>query len=41
LSALTSRHGGGAKTQYQAQQRQQILAIVQQAPELAVDGVSH
>lgn len=41
LSALTPRYGGGAKTQYDAQQRQQILAIVQQPPELAIDGVSH
>ena len=40
LSAMTPRHGGGAKTQYEAAQRQQILEVVQQPPDLAVDGVS-
>jgi transposase len=40
LAALTPRHGGGAKIQYTAQQRQQILALAQQQPELAIDGVS-
>jgi transposase len=40
LAAIAPRPGGGAKTQYKAQQRQQILAVVQQSPDLAVDGVS-
>lgn len=40
LAALTPRHGGGAKTQYEAQHRQQVLSVVQQAPDLTVDGVS-
>ncbi len=40
LAALTPRHGGGAKTQYEAQQRQQILTVAQGQPQLAVDGVS-
>jgi transposase len=40
LAAISPRHGGGAKTQYEAPQRQQILEIVQQSPDLAVDGVS-
>lgn len=40
LAALTSRHGGGAKTLYEAPQRQQILKVAQQQPELASDGVS-
>ena len=40
LAALTSQHGGGAKVQYTAQQRQQILAVAQQQPELETDGVS-
>lgn len=40
LAALTPRQGGGAKTQYETHQRQQIIAMVQQPPELAVDGVS-
>lgn len=39
-TAITPRHGGGAKTQYEAIQRQQILAVVQHPPELAEDGVS-
>lgn len=40
LSALTPRYGGGARTRYETQQRAQILAVAQQQPELAVDGVS-
>lgn len=40
LVALTQRYGGGAKTRYEAQQRQQILEVAQQSPELAVDGVA-
>lgn len=40
LAALTPQHGGGAKVQYTAQQRQQILAVAQQQPELEIDGVS-
>lgn len=40
LAALTPKHGGGAKVQYTVQQRQQILAVAQQQPELEVDGVS-
>jgi transposase len=40
LVALTPKHGGGARIQYTAQQRQQILAVAQQQPELEVDGVS-
>lgn len=40
LAALSLKHGGGAKVQYTAQQRQQILAVAQQQPELASDGVS-
>lgn len=40
LAALTPKHGGGAKVQYTAQQRQQILAVAQQQPELEIDGVS-
>jgi transposase len=40
LAAISPRHGGGAKTQYEAAQRQQILEIVEQSPNLAVDGVS-
>jgi transposase len=40
LAALTPRQGGGARIQYQAHQRQQILAVVQQPPDLAGDGVS-
>lgn len=40
LAALTPKHGGGAKVQYAAQQRQQILAVAQQQPELEIDGVS-
>lgn len=40
LAALTPRHGGGAKTQYEASQRQQIVELVQQQPDLETDGVS-
>ena len=40
LAAITPQHGGGAKVQYTAQQRQQILAVAQQQPELEIDGVS-
>jgi transposase len=40
LAALTPKHGGGAKVQYPAQQRQQILAVAPQQPELGNDGVS-
>ncbi|MBF2028701.1 MAG: helix-turn-helix domain containing protein [Oscillatoriales cyanobacterium C42_A2020_001] len=40
LGALTPKHGGGARTQYTAEQRQQILAVAQQQPELETDGVS-
>jgi transposase len=40
LAALTPKHGGGAKVQYTAPQRQQILAVAQQQPELEIDGVS-
>lgn len=40
LAALTPKHGGGAKVQYTAQQRQQILSVAQQQPELELDGVS-
>lgn len=40
ISALTPRHGGGAQTKYEAQQRQHILAVAQQQPELETDGVS-
>lgn len=40
LAALTPKHGGGAKVQYTAQQRQQILVVAQQQPELETDGVS-
>ncbi len=40
LAAITPRHGGGAKTVYQAPQRQHILEVVQQQPELGLDGVS-
>jgi len=40
IAALTPRHGGGAKTQYQSSQRQRLLEIAQQQPELAKDGVS-
>ncbi|HEY9630532.1 MAG TPA: helix-turn-helix domain containing protein [Coleofasciculaceae cyanobacterium] len=40
LAALTPKHGGGAKAQYTAQQRQQFLAVAQQQPELENDGVS-
>lgn len=40
LAALTPKHGGGAKVQYTALQRQQILAVTQQQPELEHDGVS-
>jgi transposase len=40
LAALTPRYGGGAKTQYATTQRQQIVELAQQQPELEVDGVS-
>lgn len=40
IAALTPRHGGGAKTQYEAPQRQRLLEVAQQQPELASDGVS-
>ncbi|MBD0299996.1 MAG: helix-turn-helix domain containing protein [Nitrososphaera sp.] len=40
LAALIPKHGGGAKVQYTAQQRAQILAVAQQQPELEIDGVS-
>lgn len=40
LAALTPRHGGGAKMLYEAQQRQQILEVAKQQPELSLDGVS-
>jgi transposase len=40
LAAITPRHGGGAKPQYEAAHRQQILEIVQQPPDLAISGVS-
>lgn len=40
LAAISPRHGGGAKTQYEAPHRQKILEIVQQSPNLAIDGVS-
>ena len=40
LAATTPRHGGGAKLQYEAQHRQQILEVVQHPPDLAIDGVS-
>jgi transposase len=40
IAAISPRHSGGAKTQYEAPQRQQILEIVRQGPNLAVDGVS-
>lgn len=40
LAALTPKHGGGAEVQYSTQQRQQILSVVQQQPELEIDGVS-
>ena len=40
LTALTPRHGGGAKPQYGVGQRQQIVELAQQAPNLETDGVS-
>lgn len=40
LVALTPRHGGGAKTQYETAQRQRILELAQQQPEIETDGVS-
>lgn len=40
LVALTPRHGGGAKTIYEVAQRQHILEVAQQSPELSIDGVS-
>jgi len=40
LAALTPRNGGGAKIQYTGQQRQQMLAVAQQQPELEIDSVS-
>ena len=40
LTALTPRHGGGAKTQYRSGHRQQIVELAQQLPDLESDGVS-
>jgi transposase len=40
LGALSPRHGGGAKRQYEAEQRQHILAVAQAQPQLEVEGVS-
>jgi len=40
LGALTPRHGGGAKTQYDSGQRQRIVELTQQPPDLETDGVS-
>ncbi|NEP20357.1 MAG: helix-turn-helix domain-containing protein [Leptolyngbya sp. SIO4C1] len=40
LASLTPRHGGGAKRQYGVKQRQQIVELAQQSPELETDGVS-
>jgi transposase len=40
LAALTPGHGGGAKTQYDSSQRQRIVELTQQPPELETDGVS-
>lgn len=40
LAALTPRYGGGAKILYETQQRQRIVEVAQQQPELALDGVS-
>jgi transposase len=40
LLALTPRHSGGAKTLYETQQRQRIIEVAQQQPDLALDGVS-
>lgn len=40
LAALTPRHGGGNPIQYGVEQRQQIVKLAQETPELASDGVS-
>lgn len=40
LAALTPGHGGGAKTHYEASQRQQIVELAQHSPDLETDGVS-
>lgn len=40
IAALTPRHGGGAKTQYGVGQRQHIVELAQQLPDLETDGVS-
>ena len=40
LAALTPRHGGGATPQYDVRQRQHIIELAQQPPELEIDGVS-
>lgn len=40
LVALASRRGGGAKTLYEAQQRQRIVEVAQHEPDLGLDGVS-
>ncbi len=40
LAALTPRHGGGAQTQYDVRQRQPMIELAQQPPDLATDGVS-
>lgn len=40
LAALTPRHGGGAKIEYETAQRQRILELAQQQPEIETDGVS-
>jgi transposase len=40
LAALTPGHGGGAKTQYDSSQRQQMIELAQQPPDLETDGVS-
>lgn len=38
-SDLTPRHGGGAKTLYEAQHRRPILEGVEHPPDLALEGV--
>ena len=40
LAALTPRHGGGAKLQYGASQRQRIVEVAQQPPDLKTDCAS-
>jgi len=40
LATLTPGHGGGTKTQYDAFQRQRIVELAQQPPNLETDGVS-